>query len=329
MNTETAVSISTSSTSPGQRLAEQPAAGRAPGRHQRDGEQEQRRRAAPRFRSRGAGGLCGPCAACGTRVVHRALLRVLRDLRPRGCHQRLRRRCPWPSPRRSSAAPRARASAEQRRARRRSATMCWLPAFVATAMPTSSLSDQIWPTSRTQASPEASVNAFFTSAGRLSQRAWFIDTWKVVVPKRVRFGPSIWYLIMLLQLERRDDLPGNEGAVDHLLGERLRQVRHRHAHGRCAQRLDDPGAGARRDAHLEALQVVGLAHFLVHHLDAPVPRARAGTAGARPRTRPSGTCRTSRAWRGWSPSRCWCARTAARTLRCAGTGPRCSRSRSR
>ncbi|MNC85996.1 hypothetical protein D3C83_16230 [compost metagenome] len=34
--------------------------------------------------------------------------------------------------------------------------------------------------------------AFWTSAGRLFHLASFIDTWKVVVPKRMRFGPSIW-----------------------------------------------------------------------------------------------------------------------------------------
>src|SRR5690606_42064784 len=34
-----------------------------------------------------------------------------------------------------------------------------------------------------------------------------------------------------------------------------------------AQRLDHPGAGARRNAHLQAGEVLGLAHRLVHHVD--------------------------------------------------------------
>jgi hypothetical protein len=58
-------------------------------------------------------------------------------------------------------------------------------------MPKSSDLVQISPTSRHQASPDCDSKARFASAGRLSQRFWFIDTWNVVVPKRIRFGPSI------------------------------------------------------------------------------------------------------------------------------------------
>ena len=72
----------------------------------------------------------------------------------------------------------------------------------------------------------------------------------------------------VLKLERRDDLPGDKRAVDHLFRKRLRQRGHGHRHCGGTERLDDPGAGARRDPHLEALQVVRLAHQLLGHLDA-------------------------------------------------------------
>jgi hypothetical protein len=42
-----------------------------------------------------------------------------------------------------------------------------------------------------QSRPEASLNAFLMSSGRPSQRALFIETWKVVVPNRVWSWPSM------------------------------------------------------------------------------------------------------------------------------------------
>src|SRR5512139_61045 len=42
---------------------------------------------------------------------------------------------------------------------------------------------------------------------------------------------------LLFELQRRDDLPGDERAVHHLLRQRLRQVRHRHRDRRGTERL--------------------------------------------------------------------------------------------
>src|SRR3546814_8125339 len=72
---------------------------------------------------------------------------------------------------------------------------------------------------------------------------------------------------LLVDLQRWDDLPGDQRAVDHALLEGLRQLRHRHGGRRRAERLDHPGARARRDAQLLAGEVRRLAHLGVAHVD--------------------------------------------------------------
>ena len=67
----------------------------------------------------------------------------------------------------------------------------------------------------------------------------------------------------LVDLERQRDLVGDRGAVDHVLGQRLGQLRHRHADRAGAERLEHEAAGARRRADLEAGEVRGLAHRLI------------------------------------------------------------------
>ena len=50
--------------------------------------------------------------------------------------------------------------------------------------------------SRSQASPHWASKTALRSSGNASHFALFIDTWKVVVPKRALSGPSIWYWVV-------------------------------------------------------------------------------------------------------------------------------------
>ena len=72
---------------------------------------------------------------------------------------------------------------------------------------------------------------------------------------------------LVLEFQRRNDLPRQEGRVDDLFRQRGGHLRHRHGERLGAERFDHPGAGACRDAHLEARDVGGGPDFLVHRHD--------------------------------------------------------------
>ena len=87
-----------------------------------------------------------------------------------------------------------------------------------------------------------------------------------VVEARHAFGELGVEPGQFVELGRRHRVPGNDGTVDHALGERVRNLRQRHADRNGADRAQDLRRLARRAAHLQALEVGRLGDQLVLHV---------------------------------------------------------------
>ena len=66
-----------------------------------------------------------------------------------------------------------------------------------------------------------------------------------------------------MHLQARRHLVGDHRTLDHALGQRLRHLRHGHAHRHRPHGVEHPGDGGCRAAQLEALEVLHLGHRLV------------------------------------------------------------------